>query len=253
MGAGHAQLIYRPGDTPVHRLPPQCKLVAALGFVLIVVATPREHFWAFGAYAAMLAALLTLARLPPAFTLRRMLIEVPFLGFALLLPFLSRGERVWVAGIPLVVEGLLGSWNIVAKGTLGVVTSIVLAATTEPSDLLSGARRLRLPQTLVQIATFMLRYVDVILDEMRRMRIAREARGFHQRGLRQWPALARTAATLFIRSYERGERVYLAMISRGYAGTMPVFREAGATGSQWAVAVAFPSVSLAVAVAAVTW
>jgi cobalt/nickel transport system permease protein len=67
---------------------------------------------------------------------------------------------------------------------------------------------------------FMIRYVDVVSDEMRRMRIARESRGFTARDPRHWPVVARSLGALFIRSYERGERVHLAMVSRGYTGSL---------------------------------
>jgi cobalt/nickel transport system permease protein len=56
---------------------------------------------------------------------------------------------------------------------------------------------------------------------MQRMKVARESRGFTARNPRHWPVLARSAGALFIRSYERGERVHLAMLSRGYTGRMP--------------------------------
>ena len=78
-----------------------------------------------------------------------------------------------------------------------------------------------MPNLLVQIMGFMVRYLDVVTDEMRRMRVARESRGFTARDVRHWPVIARSAGALFIRSYERGERVHLAMLSRGYTGTMP--------------------------------
>jgi cobalt/nickel transport system permease protein len=108
-----------------------------------------------------------------------------------------------------------------------VLASLTLAATTEPHDLLAGLERLRLPAQLVEIMAFMIRYLDVVTDEMRRMRVARESRGFNARDVRHWPVLARSAGALFIRSYERGERVHLAMLSRGYTGTMPPLRTAG--------------------------
>ena len=82
-----------------------------------------------------------------------------------------------------------------------------------PADLLLGLQRLRLPELLVTIASFMLRYVDVVSDEMRRMRIARASRGFDAGGPRSLAgASRRPAGALFIRSYERGERVHLAML-----------------------------------------
>ena len=106
------------------------------------------------------------------------------------------------------------------EGTLGVAASLTLAATTEPRDVLVGLERLRFPQQLVQIMGFMIRYVDVVADEMRRMRVARESRGFTARNPRHWPVVARSLGALFIRSYERGERVHLAMVSRGYTGSL---------------------------------
>jgi cobalt/nickel transport system permease protein len=251
VSSGHHRL-HLPGDTVVHRLPPQCKLVAVAAFALVVVATPRERLWAFGLYAALLAGVAVLARVPPGHILRRMVIEVPFVLFALALPIIGLGARVEVLGVSLSVEGLWAGWNILVKATLGVVASILLAATTEPRMVLLGAQRLRLPALLVQIAMFMLRYMDVILDEMRRMRVARESRGFTPTDVRHVPALARSAGALFIRSYERGERVHLAMVSRGYTGSMPVVHDLSASRRQWLAAAALPGAALAVAVLSLT-
>jgi cobalt/nickel transport system permease protein len=240
MGAGHTHRLYRHGHSPVHALPPHCKLAAVLAFVIVVVSTPREAMWAFAAYALLLAAVAYAARVPAPFLLKRLLIEVPFVAFAVLLPFVARGEQVEFLGLSVSVSGLWGAWNVLAKGTLGVAASVLLAATTELRELLLGLQRLRLPPLLVQIASFMIRYGDVITDEMRRMRIARESRGFTARGVRHWGVLAKSAGALFIRSYERGERVHLAMVSRGYSGSMPVIDEATASRAQWSYALTLP-------------
>ncbi|KOX29126.1 cobalt ABC transporter permease [Streptomyces sp. NRRL F-6491] len=225
-------------------MPAHTKLVAVLGFVLVVVSTPREAVWAFALHAALLAAVAAKARIPAGFLLRRLLVEVPFVAFALLMPFVVPGERTEVLGISLSVPGLWGAWNVLAKGTLGVAASVLLAATTELRSLLLGLQRLRLPPLLVQIASFMIRYGDVITDEMRRMSVARRSRGFEARGVRHWGVLAKSAGALFIRSYERGERVHLAMVSRGYTGTIPVLDEVAATRAQWAYAAALPLTAL---------
>ncbi|MEU6996713.1 cobalt ECF transporter T component CbiQ [Nonomuraea sp. NPDC046570] len=246
MGAGHHHQLHRPGTSAVHRLPPQCKLLAVLGFAIVVVATPREAFWAFGLYALLLGAVAVAAGVPLTFVLRRMVIEVPFVLFALAIPVIGMGERTEVLGLSLSVPGLWAAWNILAKASLGVIASILLAATTEPRMILLGAQRLRLPPLLVQIAMFMLRYMDVVMDEMRRMRVARESRGFEARNLRHVPVIARSAGALFIRSYERGERVHLAMLSRGYTGSMPITLDLAASRTQWALALALPAVALAV-------
>ncbi|MDQ1010251.1 cobalt/nickel transport system permease protein [Streptomyces sp. V4I23] len=246
MGAGHAHKLYRHGHSPVHVLPAHCKLVAVLCFVLVVVSTPREAVWAFGGYALLLAGVAAVARVPAGFVLKRLLIEVPFVAFALLMPFVVPGERTEVLGVALSVPGLWGAWNILAKGTLGVAASVLLASTTELRSVLLGLQRLRLPSLLVQIASFMVRYGDVIADEMRRMSIARRSRGFEARGVRHWGVLAKSAGALFIRSYERGERVHLAMVSRGYTGTMPVLDDVRATPAQWSYAAVLPVTALAV-------
>nr|WP_283138745.1 cobalt ECF transporter T component CbiQ [Rhizohabitans arisaemae] len=247
MGAGHAHgRLYRAGDSIVHRLPPQCKLVAVVAFTLVVVATDRERFPAFAGYAALLIVVAAVAGIRPPFILRRMTVELPFVLFAVALPFLSPGPRVEVLGVWLSVDGLLAGWNILAKATLGVVASILLAATTEPRILLLGAARLRLPQLMVQIAMFMLRYADVIVEEMRRMKVARESRAFAARNLKQVPVIARSAGALFIRSYERGERVHLAMLSRGYTGTFPVIDDISASRWQWGIAGTLPLTALAI-------
>ncbi|WP_431931624.1 cobalt ECF transporter T component CbiQ [Nonomuraea jabiensis] len=246
MGAGHHHQLYLPGDSVVHRLPPQCKLLAVFAFAIVVVATPRERFWAFAVYAVLLGAVAVAARVPLTYVLRRMVIEVPFVLFAFLIPVIGLGERTTVLGVSLSVPGLWAAWNILAKATLGVIASILLAATTEPRVILIGAQRLRLPALLVQIAMFMLRYMDVIVDEMRRMRVARESRGFEARDLRHVPVIARSAGALFIRSYERGERVHLAMLSRGYTGKMPMIQDISASVRQWGIALALPAVALAV-------
>jgi cobalt/nickel transport system permease protein len=147
-----------------------------------------------------------------------MVVELPFVAFALLLPFVATGPRTEVLGWSVSVDGLAGAGSFLAKATLGVLASLLLAATTEPVHLLRGLERLRLPAQLVQIMGFMVRYLDVVGDELARMRVALTSRGFTPRDPRHWPVIARSAGALFIRSYERGERVHLAMVSRGYDG-----------------------------------
>lgn len=225
MGAGHGHRLHFHGHSPLHRAPAHLKVLALLGFVLVVVATPADWFAAFGAYLAVLMGVVAVSRVPPPYLLKRMVVEVPFVVFAMLMPFVSTGPRVDVLGVTVSEPGLLAGWALLAKGSLGVLASLTLAATTEPRDLLAGLQRLRMPQQLVQIMGFMIRYLDVVTEEMRRMRVALESRGFSARDPRHWPVLARSAGALFIRSYERGERVHLAMVARGYTGRLPTTGE----------------------------
>lgn len=221
MGAGHGHKLHFHGHSAIHRFPAHLKVLVLLTFVLVVVATPKEWFPVFGGYLLLIVGVIGVSQVPPTYILKRMVVEVPFLFFAVLLPFVATGPQTEVLGLSVSESGLLAAWGLLAKGTLGVLASLTLAATTEPHALLAGLERLRLPHQLVQIMSFMVRYLDVVTDEMQRMRIARESRGFTARNPRHWPVIAKSAGALFIRSYERGERVHLAMLSRGYTGRMP--------------------------------
>ncbi|MGH3350110.1 MAG: cobalt ECF transporter T component CbiQ [Nocardioides sp.] len=202
-------------------VPAHLKVLALVGFMLVVVATPREWFAAYAIFLMVLVAVGVAARVRPGWVLKRMVVETPFVVFAVLMPFIAQGPRVDVLGLSLSESGLLSAWGLLAKGTLGVIAGLLLAATTTPQELVRGLERLRLPQQLVQIMAFMVRYLEVVTDEMRRMAVARASRGFVARNPRHWPVLARSVGALFIRSFERGERVHLAMVSRGYTGRMP--------------------------------
>ncbi|GAA4810836.1 cobalt ECF transporter T component CbiQ [Nocardioides caeni] len=226
MGAGHGHRLHFHGHSVVHRAPAHLKILGLLGFALVVVATPREWYPVFGGYLLVLLGVLALARVPLGYVLPRMVIEVPFLLFAALIPFVAEGPRVALSmpgGWELTVSesGLVAAWGLAVKGTLGVLASLTLAATTEPADVLQGLQRLRFPDLLVQIMSFMIRYLDVVTADLGRMITAMRSRGVDPRSPRHWPALARTLGALFVRSYERGERVHLAMLSRGYDGRLP--------------------------------
>jgi cobalt/nickel transport system permease protein len=238
MGAGHAHPLYLPGSSPVHRLPAEVKIAAAFLGALCVVATPREAFPVFGGYFVVLAAVWVAARIPVGWIAVRSLIEAPFVVLAVLSPLTGPAPTVEWLGLTLSEPGLLGAWNILVKGTLGVLTSLTLAATTPLRDLLLGLQRLRAPALVVTIATLMLRYVDVIAGEARRMRLARISRGHDPRFLWQVGATARGVGSLFVRSYERGERVHLAMLARGWEGRMPRQSETSATRRQWVLGLA---------------
>ncbi|MFC5999530.1 cobalt ECF transporter T component CbiQ [Quadrisphaera sp. GCM10027208] len=239
-----------PGDTAVHRLPAHVKVVALLGFVVAVVLVPPRQWWALLAAAAVLAVVVRVARLPAVVVVRRMVVEVPFVVFALLLPVLATGPRVDVLGVPLAVEGLVGAWNLLAKATIGVVAAITLAATTTPRDLVAGLERLRVPDALVQIVAFMLRYLAVVADDLHRMRIARESRGAPPGWWGQLRAVAATIGALFVRTYERGERVQQAMLARGWTGRSVLVQGRAATAAEWAGAAVLPLAAAVLAVVA---
>lgn len=250
MGTGHAHPLYVHGHSRLHRLPPEVKLAATVAFVFAVAVTPRQAVWAFAVDAALLAALIARSGVGARFVLRRLAVVLPFIAFALFIPFVASGEQVEVLGVGVSREGLWGAWNVVAKATLGATASILLAATTEIPRLLSGMGRLKVPWVLTTIAAFMVRYLELLAGELRRMRIAMAARGYDPRWLWQARPVATSAGALFVRSYERGERVHAAMLARGYTGVMPELDDRRATARDWGTAAVVPLVAWTVAVVA---
>lgn len=244
MGAGHHHNLYLHGTSPVHRLAPQVKLVATLAFVIAVVAAPREAFWVFGIAVAVEVVVARVSAVRIGLLVRRLVIEAPFVAFAVLLPVVGEGERTAVLGLSLSIEGLWAAWNILAKATIGLGATLLLTATTDIPDLLVALERLRLPAVMTGIAAFMIRYVDVLVDDVRRMRLARLSRGDDPRWLWQAGGMAAGAGTLFVRSFERGERVYLAMRSRGFEGTFPTSAAQPVRRGAWAAAL-LPAIVMA--------
>lgn len=238
MGAGHSHALYHHEHSAVHRLAPEAKVAGALAFVISAAVTPATAGWAFLAHAAVLLAVVRAARLRYGFVARRALVVLPFLLFIVLIPFVASGERTEVLGLSVSAEGLVAARTILAKALIGVTTSVLLAATTETPAIMRGFARLRVPAVLTTIATFMLRYLEVLTGELGRMRTAMTARGYDPRWLWQAKPVAQSAGALFIRSYERGERVHAAMLARGFTGEMPVLDERRATAREWLLAAA---------------
>jgi cobalt/nickel transport system permease protein len=233
VGTGHSHALYVHEHSVVHRMAPQAKLVAALGMVVSIAITPREAVWAFGIYAAVIVVLTGVSRVPPGFLAARLLAVAPFVLFALFIPFIATGEETEVLGVSVSIEGLWGAWNILAKALLGASVSILLTATTEIPDIIRGLSILRVPALFIAITTFMIRYLELIADELGRMRVAMTARGYDPRWISQARPIASSAGALFVRSYERGERVHAAMLARGFTGEMPVPSTVEVDRSQW--------------------
>ncbi len=209
-----------------------------------MVATPITYWISYLFFFALILGVILIAKLPLLTVFKRSLIEIPFILFAVLMPFFGTGKSSIFFGFTIYEEGLLAAAAIIAKGTIGVLGAIALSATSTAKDILQGLERLKLPAIMVNIATFSLRYINVVSDEMERMKVARIARGFQARGVRDWKILGSAAAALFIRSYERGERVHLAMLSRGFTGALPKISNDSPNRQDLLGAVALPSLAL---------
>jgi cobalt/nickel transport system permease protein len=206
----------------IHKLDPRTKIITTFAFILMVVLTPPQRWEAFALYFALIASLVLLSRIPPLYVLKRSLVIVPFVLFiAIFIPFLNTDEpsgsyNIWTWQMS--HSGLLILWNVVIKAWLSMLSLILLSATTKFTELLSGLEQLRMPKVLVMILSFMYRYIFVLVDEVMRMKQARDSRNFGGKRTWQLKTIGNMVGTLFLRSYERGERVYGAMVARGFDG-----------------------------------
>jgi len=215
---------YSDRDSLIHRLDPRTKLLTSLLFILAVVLTPPGRWPVFALYFILVAALLILSRVPLLYVLKRSLVIMPFVVLiAVFIPFFREGEvagsyNIWLWQLSVTYNGLQVFWNILAKAWLSILSLILLTSTTRFSQLLKGMEKLRLPGVMTMILSFMYRYIFVLIDEVMRMKQARDSRNFGGRRLWQLRTIGNMIGTLFIRSYERGERVYAAMMARGFNG-----------------------------------
>lgn len=211
--------------SPIHALDARAKTLAAVVLVLGVVTTPPLRPIEFAALCALLAAVGTIARIPIGRVLRRSLAVLPVAAtIALLAPLQQQGGSWNPAGLATAWSGggWLIVWGIVSKAWLSASCMLLLAATTRTADLLEGFRRLHVPGVFIMLLAFIARYVGVLGDQLHSLRVALASRAPRLRGRAMLRTLGSIVGNLFVRSYERGERVYAAMLSRGYTGSLPV-------------------------------
>ncbi len=218
-------------DSFVHKLDPRTKLIASLAFILLVVLTPTNNWRVFAFYFCIIAVLLAVSKLPPLYVLKRSLVIFPFvLLVAVFIPFSKGGEvagsyNIWMWNVSVTYNGLLIVANVVVKAWLCILDLTLLSSTTKFVDLLKGLEQLGVPRVMILILSFMYRYVFVLVDEAMRMQQARDSRNFGANRLHQLKTVGNMVGTLFIRSYERGERIYAAMVSRGFDGKVHTLRK----------------------------
>jgi len=149
---------------------------------------------------------------------------MPFvLMIAIFIPFFTQGEvagsyNIWLWQVSVTYSGLQVLWNVLIKAWLSILSLILLTSTIKLTNLLNGLEQLGMPKVMVMILSFMYRYIFVLVDEVMRMRQARDSRNFGGSRLWQLRTIGNMIGTLFIRSYERGEWVYAAMLARGFDG-----------------------------------
>jgi len=218
---------YSDLDSFIHRLDPRTKLITTLAFILVVVVTPLTKWQAFAGYSVLIISLVLLSKLPLLYVVKRTLIIIPFILLIGIFNLFKPGEivaslSIWHWQVSVTQEGLLVFWSVLIKAFLSILSLILLSSTTKFTQLLKGLEQLRMPKIMVMTLSFAYHYIFLLVDEAMRMRRARESRNLGGKRVWQIKTLGHMVGTLFLRSYERAERVYAAMVSRGYEGHIRV-------------------------------
>jgi cobalt/nickel transport system permease protein len=210
---------FSEGASLAHRLDPRGKMVAAALFAVLVAVS--QTYVATLAGLALALICLALARLPLKKVAYRLLVVNSFIFFLwIVLPFTYPGTPVLHVG-PLTVtrEGLLFTGLITLKSNAIIIGLIALVATVPVVTLGQAMHELRLPDKLCHLLLFTYRYLYVFEQEFRRLVQAMKIRGFRPRtNLHTYRSYAYLAAMLLVRSHDRAERVFQAMLCRGFRG-----------------------------------
>jgi cobalt/nickel transport system permease protein len=222
---------YLPRSSPAHRADARLKVLLALAVVLSTTLLPTGAFTAYAVVWLVLMAVSSWARLGPLRPTRGSWAVLPFVIVALPLLFTRPGGPVLstqLGPLSLTVtdQGLSDALSIAAKSWLSIQVALLLAYTTRFSELIEALRGLRVPGLVVETVSFMYRYLAVMGDEAARLNRARQSRSASVEGRSggslRWRAevTGSMVGSLFIRSYERSERIYAAMLARGFEGTL---------------------------------
>ncbi len=209
--------------SPIHALDPRIKLVSALLFILMVVLTPDSGFGIFGFDLALIGMIYSFSHVPLGYILKRSLAIIPFaVTVALFVPFITPGPEiaVWTVfnhEITMTGPGIERFLAICCRAYLSFFAVILMVATTRFGDLMWAAGELHMPMKLVQVVSFMYRYLFVLVDDVSHMILARDLRSGRRRRM-LLTASAGIIGAMFLRSFEHAERLYEAMLLRGFTG-----------------------------------
>ena len=222
---------YLEGRSWFHSADARIKLVMALGFIFATTSIPPGKWIGFAAMLALVWLAVAISRVGLLRAFLRSLIAIPFILIALPTVFTKPGIPLFELDLALftltgTLEGLDFFLSVLLKSWASVTAAVVLTATTPPLRLLEALRALRVPAVLVAIVMLMYRYLFVLVDEAQSLMRARTARsaaiGPKSGGSLVWRAKSAggMAGSLFIRTLDRSERIYMAMLARGYDGTL---------------------------------
>jgi cobalt/nickel transport system permease protein len=212
------QLSYK--NTFIHQLDPRAKLIATLLFLFTVISFSKYEIVALLPFFLYPMLLMTLGEIPFMFIFRKVVIVSPFAIFiGIFNPLLDSGQVAIFQGLS-ISAGWFSFFSILIKFSLTVSTALLLVATTSFPNVCHASRQLGIPSVFVSQLSFLYRYIFVLMEETMRIVRARDMRSYGTSGTGM-RVFIRITGILFIRTIERAERIYNAMLSRGFQGDMP--------------------------------
>lgn len=220
-----------------HSLAPRTRLLCTLLIVFAIALTPNGRWWTWAIYGLGVLSIVLLSRVTLSVLLKRLIVEFSFVGVVLLgTLFRGGGEVLWSWGwLRITTVGLTVLGSVTLKALLSLLMLNVLTLTTAIPALLNALVALRVPPLLVAILASMYRYISVLIKEFNAMRRAAASRNLSGSNRWQRRVIGNMMGSLFIRTYERGERVHQAMLARGYQG-VPVVQNVPSGGRRDIVA-----------------
>ena len=223
METTHSHHLEIHSSSLLSQLKPEIKIVSTFMIVLSIAFLSLDSTVSIMVQTLIVLLMINLSKIKVSTYFKRLSIDIPFVLFALFLPFLSKGDNTVIFeffSLRIYETGFYEMISILIKITLCVSLAIVLTATTSNIEIIYGLQKLKISPLLISILSFAIRYIDVFIDEFKRVKVAMKSRGYDQKGLKGLKPIAYASGALLIRGYERGERVYNSMISRGFKGTL---------------------------------
>lgn len=207
------------GDTGIHRIDPRIKVLVTLVYLVCVVSFHRYDIFGLVPFVLFPVALASAAGLPMRLLGKRLLQAAPF---AVLVgafnPFFDQ-TVLGTIGPVTITGGWVSFVSIVARFLLTTSAALVLIATTSMNDVCMALQRMGVPEVFANQLLFLYRYIFVLAEEVLRLGRARSLRSFDNRGM-GWRVYANILGSLLLRTVARAKRVYEAMVSRGFSGTL---------------------------------
>lgn len=211
------------GDTPLHRLDPRAKVLVTALFVILVISHGRYEISALTPFFLFPAVLIAAGNLPAGYIVRKILLLCPFvIVVGIFNPFYDRTVMVHLGSLA-ITGGWLSFASIVVRSVLTVGSAFVLLALTGFSGLCRALEQLGMPRPFAVQLLFLYRYLFVLTEEAGRAARARQLRSCGKKG-QGIGSYATLIGHLLLRTWQRAERVHVAMLSRGFDGTFHTSR-----------------------------